>query len=109
MILPGIKISLEALVARTAQLLRISLEPPKKMIGKNTIDCMKSGMLYGNASCIDGMIDRIEEELGYKTTVVATGGLSKVIVPYCKKKIILDDTLLLKGLKIIYDKNAELQ
>ncbi len=106
-ILPGIKVSLEALVSRTAQLPRISMEAPKKVIGKNSIDCMKSGVIYGNASCIDGMIDRIESELGYNTTVIATGGLSKVILQHCQKKIIYDGDLLLKGLKIIYDKNME--
>ena len=68
---------------------------------------MKSGIIYGNAACIDGMIDRIEEELGYSAMIVATGGFSKVVVPYCKHKIILDDELLLKGLKFIYDKNRE--
>lgn len=106
-IMPGVNVALEALVARTAQLPRITLEAPKKVIGKNTIDCMKSGTIFANAAAIDGLIERMEEELGYSTTVLATGGLAKVIVPYCKKKIILDDALLLKGLKIIYDKNVE--
>ncbi|MBQ8592630.1 MAG: type III pantothenate kinase [Lachnospiraceae bacterium] len=106
-IMPGVNVALEALVARTAQLPRITLEAPKKVIGKNTIDCMKSGTIFANAAAIDGLIERMEEELGYQTTVLATGGLAKVIVPYCKKKIILDDELLLKGLKIIYDKNME--
>lgn len=105
MIIPGVKVSLDSLVSRTSQLPRISLEAPRKSIGTNTIHCMQSGIVYGQASCLDGMIDRIEEELGYKTTVVATGGLAKVITPHCKKTIILDDDLLLKGLKIIYDKN----
>lgn len=112
-ILPGVKVSLDSLVSRTAQLPRISMEAPKRVLGKNTIDCMKSGIIYGNASCIDGMINRIEEEMGYnnengpKATVVATGGLAKVIVPNCKNEIILDNLLLLKGLKIIYDKNVD--
>lgn len=113
-ILPGVRVSLESLVSKTAQLPRISLEAPKRVIGKNTVECMQSGIIYGNASCIDGMIDRLKEEV-YKTTgvetdcikVVATGGLAKVITPYCKNKIVLDSTLLLKGLKIIYDKNVE--
>lgn len=106
-ILPGVQVSLDSLVSRTAQLPRISLDAPKKVIGTNTINCMKSGILYGNASCIDGMIDRIEEELGYHATVIATGGLAKSIIPFCKHEIILDDDLLLKGLKIIYDKNTK--
>ncbi len=105
MILPGVMVSLNSLTAHAAQLQGISLEPPKQMIGKNTIDCMKSGIIYGNASVVDGMIARIEEEIGKKATAVATGGLAKAIVPYCKKKVILDDNLLLKGLLIIYNKN----
>ncbi len=107
MIAPGVRLSMEALASNAAQLYKVSIEAPKKAIGKNTVDCMKSGLLLGAASMIDGMIDRIEEELGYKTTVVTTGGLSKVIIPLCKHDIIVDDDLLLKGLKIIYDKNKE--
>lgn len=106
-ILPGIKVSLDSLVSRTAQLPRISMEPPKNIIGKNTIECMKSGIIYGNASCIDGMLDKIQSETGFSATIVATGGLARVIVPQCKNKIILDNELLLKGLKIIYDKNVD--
>ena len=107
MILPGVKVSLDSLVNRTSQLPRISLEPPKKVIGKNTIDCMKSGMIMGQAACIDGMIERIREELGYQATVVATGGLAGSIIPYCKEKVIHDNELTLKGLNIIYHKNTE--
>ncbi|MGI6011384.1 MAG: type III pantothenate kinase [Ruminococcus sp.] len=105
MILPGVMVSLNSLTAHASQLQGISLEPPRQMIGKNTIDCMKSGIIYGNAAVVDGMIDRIEEEIGQKATAVATGGLAKAIVPYCKRKVILDDNLLLKGLLIIYNKN----
>lgn len=106
-ILPGIKVSLESLVSKTSQLPRITMEPPKKVIGKNTVDCMKSGIIYGNASCIDGMLDKIRQETGFDAKIVATGGLAKVIVPHCKNDIMLDNELLLKGLKIIYDKNVE--
>lgn len=105
MIMPGVGVSLDALTARASQLSGISIEAPKKVIGKNTIDCMKSGVLYSNAGAIDGIIERIEEELGEKATVVATGGLAKKIIPHCKKEIIMDDDLLLKGLLIIYEKN----
>ncbi len=104
-ILTGLRLSMEALATRTSQLFNVSLEVPKSSIGKNTTDCLKSGIVLGNAACIDGMIDRMEEELGYKTTVVATGGLAHVVIPQCKHEIIIDDALLLKGLKIIYDKN----
>ena len=106
MILPGIRVSLDSLVNRTSQLHRIGLEAPKRLIGKNTGECMKSGIIHGNAACIDGMIDRIEKELKTKATVIATGGLAGSIIPHCTHKIILDDALLLKGLLYIYKKNS---
>ncbi|HJB19577.1 MAG TPA: type III pantothenate kinase [Candidatus Bariatricus faecipullorum] len=105
MILPGIVVSLNALTANTSQLQGISLDAPKRLVGKNTIECMKSGIIHGNAASLDGLIDRIEEDLGQKATAIATGGLAKVIVPHCRRTIILDDDLLLKGLRIIYNKN----
>ena len=99
--------ALDSLVSRAAQLSQVSLEPPKRKIGKNTMECLRSGIIYGNAACIDGMIDRFEEELGQKATVIATGGLARVIVPQCRREIILDDDLLLKGLQVIYEKNRK--
>ena len=105
MILPGIRTSLDALTARAAQLSGIELTAPKKIIGKNTIECMRSGVIYSNAASIDGIVQRIEEELGMKATVVATGGLAKKIIPFCKEEVILDDDLLLKGMLYIYEKN----
>lgn len=105
MILPGVRISLDALTSRASQLSGISLEAPKRIIGKNTIDCMKSGLLYSNAAALEGIVERIEEELGQKTTVIATGGLAKKVIPHCKREIILDEDLLLKGLLVIYEKN----
>ena len=106
MILPGLRVSLDSLTSRTSQLPRISLDPPKRLIGTNTNDCMKSGIIHSTASSIDGVIERIEEELGESCTVVSTGGLANVVIPYCKRSIKLDETLLLKGLRIIYEKNA---
>lgn len=105
MIFPGINISLDSLTAHASQLSGISIDAPKRIIGKNTIECMKSGVIYSNAAALDGIVERIGEELGQEPFVVATGGLAKKIVPYCKKKIVLDEDLLLKGLMIIYDKN----
>ncbi len=104
-IIPGIEVSLNSLVGGTSQLPKISLEAPKTVLGKNTIDSMKSGILYSTASSIDGMIERIEEQIGELKTVIATGGLASTVVPLCKRDIILDDELLLKGLMIIYNKN----
>ena len=101
----GGMISLNALTENASQLQGIGLEAPKRIVGKNTIECMKSGVLYSSAAAIDGIIDRIEEAIGQSMTAIATGGLSKKIVPYCKREVILDDDLLLKGLLIIYRKN----
>lgn len=106
MIMPGMMISLNAMVSGTSQLPKIGLDKPKKLIGANTTDCMKSGILYGTASSIDGIIDRIKEEIG-NATVVATGGLAGTVIPLCKNEIILDDELLIKGLMIIYNKNIQ--
>ena len=105
MILPGVGVALDSLTSRTSQLPKISLDPPKKFIGSNTIDCMKSGVLYGNACCIDGMIGRIREELSVVPKVVATGGLAKRIIPYCREQIHMDDALLLKGHNLIFERN----
>ena len=105
-IIPGVRISLDALTSRTAQLPGINLDTPKKVIGKNTVDCMRSGIMYGTAAMVDGMLDRVEEELGYPTTVVATGGMAQFIVPLCRREIKLERDLLLKGLNIIYKKNV---
>ncbi len=102
---PGVGISLRALSGGTAQLPHISLEAPKSVIGKNTADCMRSGVIFGNAAMLDGMIDRFYEELEEELPVIATGGLSATIVPYCKHKITLDRDLVLKGLYLLYQKN----
>ena len=107
MIYPGIGVSLDSLTAHASQLGGISIEAPKRIIGKNTIECMKSGVIYSNAAALDGIVDRIEEELGQKITVVATGGLARKIIPHCKREILLDEDLLLKGLLIIYEKNRK--
>lgn len=104
-IFPGVKISLDALTNRAAQIPGISLDKPKNVIGKNTVDCLRSGMMYGTAAMIDGLIERIEEELGHSCTIIATGGMAQFVIPLCKHQIILEKDLLLKGLNIIYKKN----
>ena len=105
-IMPGLRISAESLSSRTSQLPQISLDPPKKAIGRNTIDCMRSGIVLGCAATIDGIVEKIEQELGYSCTVVSTGGHANIVIPYCKRQIIVDEKLLLKGLMILYRKNA---
>ena len=106
MLLPGVNVSLEALSRRAAQLPDISLQRPKSLIGKNTEDCMRSGIVYGTAGMLDGIIDRICEELGEEQpTIVATGSNAPVIVRYCRNKVIYDKYLLMEGLYQIYQKN----
>lgn len=104
-IAPGVMLGLDALASGTAQLPLVSLEAPQSAIGKNTADCMKSGVVFGAASMIDGMSRRINEELGGNARVLATGGYASLILPYCKENITYDENLVLKGLNLIYKKN----
>ena len=105
-ICPGVKISMEALTGRTAQLPGISLDEPRCAIGKNTRDSMRSGIMLGAAAMLDGLLDRMESELGAKVTVVATGGISKFVLPLCRRKMVYDRSLMLKGLKLLYARNV---
>lgn len=101
----GVRLTLKALTENTAQLTSIPIEAPPSVIGRNTVECMQSGLVYGTAAMIDGLLEKIEEELGETPTVVATGGLSKEIIAHCKKNIIYSENLLLDGLRAIYEKN----
>ena len=93
------------LPGKAAQLPYISLGMPDKVIGKNTIDCMRSGIMYGSAAMLDGIIDLMEQELKATPSLVATGGLAKIVTPLCRHSIAYEDDLLLKGLLILYNKN----
>jgi type III pantothenate kinase len=106
-ILPGVNISAESLASETSQLPRVSIIAPKRCISSNTVECIQSGLVFGQAAAIDGIIDRMEEELGYKAQLLATGGLSSVIIPNCRHKIDIEPDLLLKGLAIIWEKNKD--
>lgn len=106
-IIPGVDLSYSALASGTSLLPAISITAPDKVISTNTVDCMRSGAVYGTAAMIDGMIGRIEDELGEKCTVVATGGLSPYIVKWCRREVIFDDELLLKGLWTLWEKNTK--
>lgn len=105
MIAPGVAISLKALTDTSSLLPTISLEPPKKACGTNSIESMQSGIILGTAAMVDGLLERFEEELGTPKVILATGGLSSYIMPVCKHEITYDSHLVLKGLKKIYDKN----
>lgn len=101
----GVRLTLKALAENTAQLTSIPIEAPPSVIGANTVECMQSGLVYGTAAMIDGLLDKIAEQLGETPTVVATGGLSKDIIVHCKNDIIYSENLLLEGLRVIYEKN----
>ena len=106
MIMPGLRLAVEALSSRTAQLPHVDLEAPARVIGTNTVDCMNSGAIYGNAAMLDGVIERVEAELGEPAAaVVGTGGLAGKVAPYCRHSIEVNDDLMLWGLKVIYEKN----
>ncbi len=105
-ICPGVKVSADALTEKAALLPGLQLDQPKKAIGRNTIDCMRSGVMLGAACMLDGMIERMEQELGSETTVVITGGIAKFIAPMCKKEMIYDKDLLIKGLAALYRDNC---
>lgn len=106
-ILCGVKTALNALASGTAQLPQIEIVAPKSAIGTNTIDCMRSGTVYGTSAMIDGLVKRFERELGQKATVIVTGGLGGVIARYCETDVIVDKDLLIDGLRMIYEKNTE--
>ena len=103
---PGVKMSLDALTDRTALLPGLQLDQPKKVIGRNTTDCMRSGVMLGAACMVDGMVERMEQELGYRATVIATGSIARFIVPMCRREIIYDKDLLVKGLAALYRENS---
>lgn len=103
---PGLKISLEALTGKTSLLPGIQLDQPRRALGRSTADAMRSGIMFGNAAMLDGMIDRFREETGWDFTILATGGLAKHIVPLCHHEIIYDRYLIIKGLVKLYRENA---
>lgn len=106
-IAPGIRLGLDALTAGTAQLPQIGLETPVPVIGTNTVDSMKSGVILGGASMLDGMIERYRQILGEDLTVVVTGALAKTVAPHCRERYPVDESLLLDGLYHLYKKNTK--
>ncbi len=107
MIIPGIWVSLNALSSQAAQLPYIDLNGKTKVLGTNTVDCMRSGSLIGCAAMLDGIIDRVEQELKMPVSAVLTGGVSHLVAPYCNRKFHLEPNLLLDGLQLIYEKNKK--
>ena len=104
-IIPGVEVSLDALFGRAAGLRRVELVPPRSVVGRTTMESVQSGVLYGTAAMVDGMIKRIVDELGGSATIVATGGLADVIVPHANTLDHLDPWITLHGLRLIWEKN----
>ena len=105
-IMAGLRLSVDSLSSSTSQLPRIELDTPPKVVCSNTIQCMQSGAIFGHAAMIDGLVDRVEAELGEPmAAVVVTGGLSGLLIPHCKRKVCQEENLMLDGLRIIYEKN----
>jgi type III pantothenate kinase len=106
LIIPGVRISLDAMVGKASQLPAFDIAAPKRFIGRNTVESMQSGIVYGNAAMMDALIDRTEDDLGQKVTALVTGGLGGLIYPYCRRKMIYEPDLVLKGLWYIYEMNC---
>ena len=104
-IMPGVDLAYSALASGTSLLPDISIAAPKRVIGSNTVDAMRSGAVFGTAAAIDGMLERMERELGYPCRVVATGALAQAVSARCRHEILYDGDLLLKGLWLIYNRN----
>jgi type III pantothenate kinase len=105
-IAPGVQISAEALFSRAARLHRVEFAKPPRVVGKNAVHSMQSGIVFGYAGLVDGLVERITCELGYKSHVVATGGLAQLIAPECTSINVVDDNLTLTGLRLVFERNA---
>jgi type III pantothenate kinase len=104
-IFPGVEISLEALSDRAAALPKIDLIEPRSLVGKSTVDAIRSGMIFGYAAMVDGIVGRLREQLGAETKALATGGLAHIVVPFCDSLDVVDDLLTLTGLRLIWERN----
>jgi type III pantothenate kinase len=104
-ITPGVEISMEALTSRAAALPRVEIAPPRSLIGKSTVDAIRSGIVYGFAGQVDAIVRRLRGELGQETETIATGGLAGHIVPFTETIDEVDDLLTLTGLKLLHERN----
>jgi len=102
-----VQVSSDAAAARSAALRRVELTRPRSVIGKNTVECIQSALIYGTADMVDGIVARISHELGASPTIVATGGLAPLVIPHCRSVEHHEPWLTLEGLRLVYDRNAE--
>ena len=107
MIGPGIQVAAASLVSRTARLPRVELVAPPSVIGKNTVECIQSALVYGTADMVDGIVARISDELGARPTTVATGGLAPIVIPHCRSIEHHEPWLTLEGLRLVHARNAD--
>jgi type III pantothenate kinase len=105
-LMPGVEISLDALTSRGAKLPRIDLAAPRQALGRNTVDAIRSGVVFGYAAAVDGLLGRLQDELGEEAATIATGGLAGLVVPHTTAIDHVDDLLTLKGLKLLHERNA---
>ena len=106
-IAPGLAIATNALISGTAALRRVEFNEPRSPIGKGTVEAIQSGAIYGHAGLVDGIMERICGEIDSEVTRVATGGLASTIVPHCRSVEIIDETLTLDGLRMIFERNTD--
>ncbi len=103
---PGLQVAAEALYRAAAKLTPVELRAPKRVIGRGTVEALQSGLVFGAAAAVDGLVERIREELGSPAQVVATGGLAPVVVPHCRTVGQHDPWLTLEGLRLVFERNA---
>jgi type III pantothenate kinase len=106
-IAPGLQISAASLFSRTARLTRVDLVAPRSPIGKSTVEAIQSGLIYGTAGEVDGIVERVRRELGGSATTIATGGLAPIVIPHCRTIDHHEPFLTLEGLRLVFDKNTD--
>lgn len=107
MIMPGLGLSLNSLSSGTALLPGISPYKPNSLLGQDTVSCINNGVIFSQASFVEGIVSRVEESLGERVNVVVTGGAAKFVLPFCRRQVIYDEHLLIKGIKLLYDKSKQ--